>query len=217
MADLPISIGVKPFARFMLGKAPQQRRILRDYKFPDPEGRAQAKYYREAGPLLRQYHRQGRPQEWLVARGAELRASLSGRPELDNRLIHNAEAIEAYARQFPAKRIPLLRVPTFVIGFNRVRVNITPDLFWRERDRDHLMFVDFRSTPAVDGEIQTILRLALMAAERAEMIVSPATVTYRSTATGMTIKTTRGGQRLIAEFEATCSNLAAIWDSLLAA
>ena len=43
-----IKISLKGFAKYMVANSAQQRKILTDYKYPQPEGQAMATYYREA-------------------------------------------------------------------------------------------------------------------------------------------------------------------------
>jgi hypothetical protein len=54
-----IRLTAKGLAKYMTSGAASQRKILRDYKFPDPEGAVQAKYYAEARRVIEQYHTAG--------------------------------------------------------------------------------------------------------------------------------------------------------------
>jgi hypothetical protein len=43
-----IKISLKGLAKFMTASPSAQRKVLRDYKYPKPEGEAQASFYRDA-------------------------------------------------------------------------------------------------------------------------------------------------------------------------
>ena len=67
---MTLKLSAKGLAKFMTSSAAGQRKVLRDYKYPDEEGTAQAAYYREACDIVAQYHRDGHDKLWLVTGGA---------------------------------------------------------------------------------------------------------------------------------------------------
>jgi len=75
-----IKIGVKGLAKFMTASAAGQRKVLRDYKFPNEEGTAQAAYYREARDFVAEYHRRGHPAEWIRDKATVLQTTASTLP-----------------------------------------------------------------------------------------------------------------------------------------
>jgi hypothetical protein len=68
--------------------------MLRDFKYPDPKGSAQAIYYREARDSIGSYLDKGIPAEWLVRKG-NLLTSLAqqGSSSTAARLHNNARTI----------------------------------------------------------------------------------------------------------------------------
>jgi hypothetical protein len=51
-----IKISAKGIAKFMMSLDATRRRILFDFKHPDPEGRAQAIHYRDAINAIQIFH-----------------------------------------------------------------------------------------------------------------------------------------------------------------
>jgi hypothetical protein len=67
-----VKLNVRGVAKYIAAGPAKQRRVLRDYKYPDPQGYAQAGYYRDAQEIIEAYHRGEYENEWLLQRAAEL-------------------------------------------------------------------------------------------------------------------------------------------------
>ena len=63
-----VSITLKGLAKFMVATPAQQRKILRDYKYPKEEGQAMAQYYKEARDVIYSFHKNKHPKEWLATK-----------------------------------------------------------------------------------------------------------------------------------------------------
>ena len=61
-----IKITAKGLAKYMTSGEARKRKILRDYKFPDPEGAVQSKYYAEARRVIEDYHGGGNDASIIV-------------------------------------------------------------------------------------------------------------------------------------------------------
>ncbi len=112
---MAISISVRGLAKYMTASAAGQRKILRDFKYPNPEGTAQAAYYRDARNIISRYHENRHPSLWLVQKGASLVAeSKRASGSRATRLGHNGRAVTEYASQFGRKSFSMLDELTMV-------------------------------------------------------------------------------------------------------
>jgi hypothetical protein len=130
-----IKISVKGLAKFITATEQGKRKVLRDFKYPDPEGAAQAMYYREARDLIEAHHRNGYPSPWLQDRATtltQLAQTMSGQSVV--RLRHNARALREYAALWGNKTFEVLDELRLSLRYGNVRISVVPDLHVRERD-----------------------------------------------------------------------------------
>lgn len=210
-----IKLGVKGLAKFMTASSAGQRKVLRDYKFPDEEGTAQAAYYREARDLVAEYHRQVHPAQWLRDKAAVLQstaAALGGR--VATRLRHNSRGLLEYATHFPSKAYEVLPERKFYVAFGDVRISILPDLHVREKDRERFVKLEFsKNTPAPET-VKIVSQIMFEAALAAKIAVGSSDVLYVDVARGRAHKGARVGSRMRTEIEAACANISAMWESI---
>ena len=91
-----IRLTAKGLANYMTSGDARKRKILRDYKFPDPEGAVQAKYYAEARRIIEQYHRTGNDPSRLASNVAQLQAKANrASPKQQDRIKNNIRAVES--------------------------------------------------------------------------------------------------------------------------
>lgn len=210
-----IKIGVKGLAKFMTGTAAQQRKILRDYKFPDDEGTAQAAYYREARDLVAEYHRHGHPTEWLRSKAAVLQstaAALGGR--VATRLRHNVRGLTDYATHFTAKEYDVLPERKLSLTYGPVRISVLPDLHVREKGRERLLKLEFSKGEPDPDVVKIISQIMFEAALDARLPVKSTDVLYLDIARGARHKGARVGARMRTEIDAACANIAAMWEGI---
>jgi hypothetical protein len=210
-----IKIGVKGLAKFMTASAAGQRKVLRDYKFPDEEGTAQAAYYREARDLVAEFHRQTHAVLWLREKAAVLQstaAALGGR--VATRLRHNSRGLNEYATHFPSKAYDILPERKFYVTFGEVRISILPDLHVREKNRERFLKLEFAKNEPDEDTIKVVSQIMFEAAVAAKVPVGSSDVLYVDVARGKTHKGARVGSRMRTEIEAACANISAMWDSI---
>lgn len=210
-----IKIGVKGLAKFMTASAAGQRKVLRDYKFPNEEGTAQAAYYREARDLVAEYHRRGHPAEWIRDKATVLQTTAAALPgRVATRLRHNARALLDYATHFPSKVYVVLPEKKFYVTFGEVRVSILPDLHVREKDRERFLKLEFSKTAPDDATIKIVSQIMFEAAIAAKIPATSSDILYIDVARSATHKGARIRSRMKTEIEAACANIAAMWDSI---
>lgn len=210
-----IKIGLKGLAKFMTASAAGQRKVLRDYKFPDDEGTAQAAYYREARDLVAEYHRHAHPAEWLREKAAILQstaAALGGR--VGTRLRHNSRGLIDYSTHFPSKAYMVLPERKFFVTFGDVRISVLPDLHVQEKGRERFLKLEFAKNEPSAETVKIVSQIMFEAALIAKIPVGSSDVIYLDVARGRSYKGARVGSRLKTEVEAACANITSLWDGI---
>ena len=210
-----IKLSLKGFAKYMVANSAQQRKILRDYKYPDPEGKAQITYYREARDYIKAYHQNGHDKKWLIDRHSSLAsnaAAASGGTK--TRLQNNARAVRQYARHFAGRQFEILPDISLSLIFPEVQVTVFPDLHVIERKKEKIIKLEFAKN-APDPRLIKIMSQALFEAQsEAGMGLTSASVLVLDVSRGEEHRGARVGSRLGTEIEAACENIAAIWDGI---
>jgi len=207
-----IKLSLKGLAKFMTSGPAAQRKILRDFKYPDPEGHAQAMYYREARDFIVAHHKSGHGAAWLHAQAG----SLAGLAKLSAgqtrvRLAHNARALAQYADSFAEKKWKLLDPVRFQLMFGSVRVSVSPDLHVAEKSKERLVKLEF-SEDDPDPKVIAILSQAIFQAAQASNVpVSASGVLVLDVPRGEAHKGARMGSRLAQDLEAACDTIEAVW------
>ncbi|MFH2001901.1 MAG: hypothetical protein ABIK28_19635 [Planctomycetota bacterium] len=208
-------ISLKGLANFMTSGAARQRKILRDYKYPDPEGAAQAGYYRDARNCILEYHREGREEAWLYERHRHLRGqSIVAPPQVKPRLENNARAVRQYARNFSGRNFTILENVPLALAFSGVTVSVYPDLHVNERNREKIIKLDFSKQPTNDQAIRIMSQAMFEAQVQAGMGLTSASVLYLDVPRSQEYRGARAGSRMLREIEAACENITAIWDGI---
>jgi hypothetical protein len=210
-----IKLSAKGLAKFMTSSAAGQRKVLRDYKYPDEEGTPQAAYYREARDIVAQYHRDGHDKLWLRERAAVITSTatvLGGR--VATRLRHNARALADDADHFAPRQLEVLPQRKFYLSFDDVRITVVPDLHVRENDRERFLKLDFGAKRPSAEIIKIVSQLMFEAAVQAQIPVRSADIIYVDVARGDRHEGARMGSRVRTEINASCANISAMWPAI---
>jgi hypothetical protein len=210
-----ISISIKGLAKFMTSSHVSQRKILRDFKYPDPEGSAQAIYYRDARELIRSYHEKSLSPEWLSQKASLLLSlAVQGSKSTGARLRHNARAINEYKAHFADEKYEILDDLSLAFTSGAVRITAYPDLHVRHNGLEKLLKFEFGSAK-LDGEIMKIVAQGLFAAgEAAGLGSKQSTVMVIDVPRGVRYEATKLGSRLAREIDAACETIADVWQRL---
>src|ERR1039457_3365873 len=120
-----IQITLKGLAKFMTATPANQRKILRDYKYPKEEGQAMAQYYKEARDVIYSFHKHKHPKQWLLNKAEEVRKLASGvGGGSGRRLGHNARGIEQYAGNFSGRQMAILQDLDISVNIEGLRIKI---------------------------------------------------------------------------------------------
>jgi len=210
-----IKISVKGLAKFMTSSAVTQRKILRDYKYPDPEGKAQAIYYRESRDFITAFHKNGSDSNWLIERAdnlAKLSRVVDGHTK--TRLSHNARALREYSNHFGHKKFEILQNMKLELLFSDVIISIYPDLHIREKGQEKIVKLEFSSEQPNPQVIKIVSQAMFEAVSNSGLNLPSRNVLYIDVPRGTSHKGARVGARMRKEIEAACENIKAIWDSI---
>lgn len=211
-----IKISVKGLANFMTSGASTQRKILRDFKLPKPEGIAQAKYYDPARQAILKYHAQGNDASVLVGTVNDLRkqAARAPNPRIVTKLDQNIRALECYMKYFANSRFTVLPTPALDLIFGNVRITANPDLCVAHKGRQKLIKLELGAFTPKPLAVKIITQVLFEAARTVNLPISPQHVIYLDVARGTLHKGAKTRTRLKREIEDSCRNIEAVWPTI---
>jgi hypothetical protein len=203
-------------AKYMTVGPAAQRKILRDYKFPDEsEPTAMRLYYREARDCVEAFHRGGNNRPWLRGKAGDLdqlARLTSGRTA--QRLRHNARALNQYDSVFGDRRFEILAPLRMALTLGNVMVSATPDLHIRMGRREKIVRLDFAADPTPEEQVRIICQCTFEAAKGRLPDVGSGSVLYFDLARSKEVRGARAGARLLRDIEAAALAIEAIWESI---
>lgn len=211
-----IQLSLKGLAKFMTASAAGQRKVLHDYKYPADEGQAQAKYYRDARNAIARYHKHKHPKSWLVQEATDLLAASKAapKPQIGTRLKNNARALKCYATHFPSALYDVLPDVNLALTFGGVQITVNPDLHVQEKGKEKLLKLEFAADEPDATVVKIISQAMLEAALDDGMGLTSGQVLYVDVPRGISHKGARLGAMMRRNIEASCQNIAAIWNDL---
>lgn len=210
-----MKISMKGLAKFMTSGPAAQRKILYDYKHPDPEGKVQAWYYERTRDAIEEYHRRDEPSSWLEAKARILRLE-ADRQEAQRaaRLRHNARALEAYATHFGDRRFSMANEPRLRLTHAGVIVTAKPDLHVVD-GRHHRIIKLHLAEDEPDRDSIQIMSQIMLEAETASGEKFPASSIWCLDVTrGKVLREAKVRSRCSANIRAAIENIAALWPTI---
>lgn len=209
-----IKLGMAGLAKFMTAGEAARRKILRDYKYPDPEGSAQATYYREARDLIANYHRGSRPASWLLEKATTITSlAQASSGQTKTRLHNNARALRDYGAHFAAQKFEVLGDLNLRLHHGAVSVTVCPDLHVKASGRPRIIKLGFLKDEPSPTAVKVITQCMLEAATSTGLGLSGSDVLYMDSARGE-IHKARAGSKIARDIEAACETIADIWPRL---
>lgn len=210
-----IKISLKGLAKFMTSNSAQQRKILKDYKYPDPEGKAQAIYYREAREFIVAYHLNQHPSNWLLEQSSILDSWASqSLGQTKTRLRYNANSLREYASHFGDKNFEILPDLYLYLSYAGITITIYPDLHVIERGKEKIIKLEFTKNKPHEKQIKIIGQVMFEAQSREGMGLTSASVLCYDVPRGTIHKGARVGSQIRREIEAACKNIADLWNGI---
>jgi len=210
-----IKLGMKGLAKYMIARDAQKRKILRDYKFPDPEGNVQAIYYREARDFIIAYHKNGHDPEWLDKMAMQLRTlASSATGQAKTRYRNNASALEQYRKYFSKKKykvLPDFKAKLYIEG---VFLTIIADLHVQEGKSEKIIKLEFTKKEPPRDVPKIICQLMYEAAIKAKLRFKSNQVLCFDVPRGTIYKDARAQARMMRNIEAACKNIGSIWNGI---
>lgn len=211
-----IKISVKGLAKFMTATPSAQRRILKEFKFPDDdEPRAMRLYYGEAVDAIKAYHGNGHGRQWLLDQADELSnlgTLLGGQSTV--RLRNNARGLRQYADNFYSRRFEVLPDLRLALVHDDVRITVAPDLHVTEAGKEKIFKLDFARRSPDEQLIKIVSQCMFEAFRKAQNSITPASVLYLDVANGTQHKGARIGARLLQDVKAACANISGLWGTI---
>lgn len=208
-------ISVKGLAKFMTSGEAAKRKILKDFKFPNPEGGVQAAYYVEARHAIAQYHNSGNDPAVIVAEvqrlGQKAYRATGGKR---TRLEHNMRALQSYLENFGREEFKVLATPSISLRKGDVVVSARPDLFVRHDGREKLIKLDLGTSTPIPRVINITIQVIYDAALSDGIEVLPKDVIYIDVARAEAHLGARVRTRLRTEIQAACQNIEALWPTI---
>ena len=139
-------ISMKGLAQFVLANPARQRKILRDFKYPDKgDAKAQIPYYSRARQAIGTFYRSGHAPNWLLVRANNIRFSPAASKSPQSKTIceYNARALESYHKYFVNKTFQCEEALRTQTSIAKVQVNVNPELHVFEKSRRRVIHVEF--------------------------------------------------------------------------
>lgn len=210
-----IRISVKGLAKFMTAGPATQRKVLKDFKFPDPEGGVQASYYSEARSAIAEFHGSDNNPATIAAevqRLSEKAYDASGRQRV--RIEHNIRALQSYLENFGHESFRVLPTPSLSLSQRTVSVGATPDLFVRHKGSNKLIKLDLGTKAPDKRLVAIVLQVIYEAARSSGLSLKPKDVLYLDVPRANVHRSAKVRTRLKGEIEAACENIEALWPTI---
>lgn len=210
-----IKLTVKGLAKYMTSSPATQRKTLRDYKFPDPEGAVQAKYYAEARRAIEQFHSAGNDPAVAAMAVDQLRLKATRETgKKRDRIENNIRALEDYLRNFGKTTLEVLSTPELKYSRGQIVVSCFPDLYVKDGNAHKIIKLDFSKQLLKPEAIRVVLQVTFAAAQAAKLSIKPQDVIYVDVVRGARHRGARVRARLMRDVEATCQTIEDIWPNI---
>ena len=140
--------------------ARERETLIHDYKYPDPEGKAQGNYYGIARDAIRKYHEAHNDCSVMDGCIEALQSLYKGaNGAKTSKLDNNIRAARSYMIHFGAKKYAPEDAARVVIDYEGVSLGLHPDFLATEGKRKRVMRYAFSQKGATDDEIQFSLQM----------------------------------------------------------
>jgi hypothetical protein len=211
-----IKISVKGLAKFITSPPAAQRKVLRDYKYPDDdEPAAMRLYYKDATDRIQAFHRSGHGRAWLRDKVNDLMDLAQLTPgRAGTRLRHNARALAQYERHFADRRLEPQGQIRLSLDIGNVRVTVTPDLYVVERGKLKVVKLEFSKDAPTDDTIKVVSQTMFEAAKGSVPAITSSGVLYLDVPRGLEYRGARAGAKTLREIEAACKSIESLWPGI---
>ncbi|MCY3646136.1 MAG: hypothetical protein OXH07_04070 [Chloroflexi bacterium] len=208
-------ISLTGLVKFVVASPSQQRKVLRDHKYPDPDGLAQAKYYQEATRAIMAFYRNGHDRSWLEARADALIARKAGASEhAKTKLDSNAAVLRSHAKHFSSQGVDLVESPKLVYVHAGLDIAVTPHLSIMERKQKRLVRLRFPLQRNADETAKVACQVMYEAAESMGLDLPASAFRVWDCRSGKKHKMARSRSRTRSDIEAACETIVDLWPGI---
>lgn len=189
--------------------------LIRDYKYPEPEGKAKGYYYGIARDTIRKYHAANNDcgvvdTSLEAVQSLYKEANAAKMSKLDN----NIRVARAYMRHFGDKKYVPQDAPKIIADCEGVSLRMRPDFLAAEGKRTRIVRYEFSQKGATNDEIQFSLQMLAFYARAAGVEVQNSDCQLLIVADG-TVKTLSGvSTRFEPKLKSAMREVRRIWADL---
>src|SRR5260370_24296512 len=156
-----------------------ERNVLKNFKFPDPEGGIQALYYSEARQTIEEFHESGNNPSSIVGEVKKLtEKAYQANPKSRIRIEHNIRALRQYLRIFGGLLFKVIETHKLAFVHGDVSIGATPDFCVKHKGVKKLVKLDLGTKPAEPKVVKIILQVIYEAAKGSIPNLKPSDVLY---------------------------------------
>ncbi len=211
-------INLNGLAKYLSSQAADQReRLARDFKYPDPDGYAQADYYSIARETIVEWHTSNNSADvadkWITYCESLLLNKIS--EEKAQKVGDNLRVVRAYTSKFKARKMQPLPVEAARLMIEGVQINLRPDMVALEGKRMRLVRFTFRKEGATPAEAKYSGQLLLAYARYSGLNnVKPSDCQLMVVADGRSIPANSPLKSFDAQLRGTLRELRRIWPEI---
>ena len=208
-------ISLTGLVKFIVASPSQQRKVLRDHKYPDPEGMAQAKYYQEATRAIMAFYRDEHDRSWLEAKADALITQKAGaRDRAKTKLDNNAAVLRSHARHFSSQGMELVESPKLVYTYAGLKIAVAPHLSVIERKQKRLIRLRFPLQRNADETAKVVCQVMYEAAESMGLNLPASAFRVWDCRSGKKHQVARSRSRTRNDIEAACETIVDLWPGI---
>jgi hypothetical protein len=211
-----IKLSMRGLAKFMTSSSAGQRKVLRDYKFPDQdEPAAMRLYYKDATDRIQLYHKSPHDRDWLRRKVKDLTELAQLTPgRAGTRLRHNARALSLYEYHFGGRAFESQGQLRLRLPIGNVLITVTPDLYVLERGKSKVVKLEFSKTRPSEDTVKIISQVMFEAARGHVDDLTSSSIIYLDVPNGVEFRGARAGARTLREIEAACLSIESLWGGI---
>lgn len=211
-----IRISAKGIAKFMNSSEAKRLKILRDFKYPNPEGNAMASYYSIALGIIKTYHRNENNETFLKTEISILKSQLDSEENKSKRikLRSNIGLLESYMRNFKDKRYDILSMLCSNLEIEGVTLSIRSDIHAIEKNSEKFIKYICSKDKTSELEIKIISQIIFESIEPTKYKISSKNVELIDIRRGTIHTLARNNARIKSDLKAACKFINMIWDKI---
>lgn len=200
-------------AKYMASSdAAKREKLLYDYKFPDPEGKAQADYYNYAKGSIRDYHHSANALTVLdVAMSDMQRKMLGASQQAQAKLENNYRVVTSYRSHFGDRRYKPCEHQPLEVLFEGVQLRLRPHLIATENKKTRVIQYAYGKDGATDMELLYSKQLLFFYAQQLGIEIRPCDCLLLEIATGKIYPASPASRSFVPKLKATMREVQRAW------